>query len=294
MPSRPHGTHQAHIAPASIHPALLQSSPDLVSSSALHHQDTTTTSPRQTGHSLAVTTSSIPAQHPPAAALQNLFDWCKAMGHISPDIALPPKTQVRCRNSLGPFLRLRPIRHPTLSPNTSIKWHPDKRPSSYVNWYSLFCQATGVPPPRPCEKCATGKGLWSECIVPSTAQTDRKVWGACASCMYNAQGATCSFYRRVGRATVQAALGAPAVPGPAPSASLPPAITGQVAEGHRPTSTGTGDRGDTLDEMNQLFEELAEAEREMEEAVAHRANIESRLLVCEGWLDSQTTRWAAQ
>lgn len=132
-------------------------------------------------------------QQPAAAIENNLLDWCKAQGYVSHDIQLlPPSKKSSEKWALGPFLALQPIRHPTRGGAKMAVWRPGK---TLANWYALFVQVAGTPAPKPCLRCSSGRGLWAECIVAPTSETDKHMRGACACCCMNNQSSTCSLYK---------------------------------------------------------------------------------------------------
>ncbi|OIW26913.1 hypothetical protein CONLIGDRAFT_707530 [Coniochaeta ligniaria NRRL 30616] len=261
--------------------------------------------PAQVESNTPVTTADTIDMNPHLPVVENndgdLLAWCKNMGYVPADMTLPPPPRGR-PSMLEPFLHLPPVRVLSRATNfqrrrsmvrgekTVPEWRAaNSKGGGTANWYALFCQLTGVVAPTPCERCAKGSNMWSECVIAPNAETDMALRGACASCAMNNKRSLCSSIR-----PQDANAGAPSVVSSAATPvqslqPLPPAPAPRpstAAPSLRPLLPASRDLT-TEEELAQLFDELAENERVVAEALERRRQIDSQMLACEKKLDDE-------
>ncbi|PSR99223.1 hypothetical protein BD289DRAFT_479604 [Coniella lustricola] len=111
---------------------------------------------------------------------------------------------------LAPILRNRGVTDPyailkldwfkellTLPQQRTIQWNTTGRPTTWsyrhkIDLSSLLIQITGERPPQPCERCASGCGLYDGCFVISSKINPGTIYG-CANCLYNGRQTFCSL-----------------------------------------------------------------------------------------------------
>lgn len=111
---------------------------------------------------------------------------------------------------LAPILRNRGVTDPyavlkldwfkdflSLPQQRTIQWNLNSRASTWsyrhkIDLSSLLIQITGESPPQPCERCASGGGLYEGCFVISSKIKPGSIYG-CANCLYNGRQTFCSL-----------------------------------------------------------------------------------------------------
>lgn len=111
---------------------------------------------------------------------------------------------------LAPILRNRGVTDPyallkldwfrdllSLPQQRTVQWNQGGRASTWsyrhkIDLSSLLIQITGESPPQPCERCASGGGLYEGCVVISSKINPGSVYG-CANCLYNGRQTFCSL-----------------------------------------------------------------------------------------------------
>lgn len=142
-----------------------------------------------------------------------------------------------------------------------------------------------------------GLGRAQEALAEQTVSTNNAVVSRPApSAVYLAPAALPTYRPLLPAPSYAAATTAPPPSQGAPSLSLQVPSTGQAVDGQQSTSNSDGGRRSVVDDMNELFNELAKNERTMQkevarhdkevaEIMARRADIESRLLAAGEQLD---------